>query len=677
MKQSRYRYKEVVAVLCIAAFLFGGCGRDAAGTAASANGQEPEAEQSGSGNSAGAENDTEDRTGDTTERGTGNGKEQPTAAPEFTATPEPVVRDMRDELAAELEQEVRALYEQQLLLHEAVRTIVAEEIENTSFVTIDPREQFSVTEVLIDEATGNPVVSEGVKEFLKAASEGKSLQEMCHAAVDGSVSQIPDYLAGTLEGSIQDAVTSLIGVDIFTPLSVVSQWMNPDQEPTALLQGIVEEQQKDVGALALFMRQEEIGTADIYKVAQMVYAVEQRTQEISAAQGGIREYPDNASAKLRSLALQFAGTEAQLAAYGEIQLPDAVPELSAEDKRRISGLQSEISAKLEIYEPLYSLSVGNVSANYDVEGFREAQKAAAQAGLVGSMIFGDLVGGLMDESVQTFNGQIQENRRELCDLLTESMEESYVEVVAAQGAFMEQYSILLQAAGAADNELYFADIYLQGHEWEALLKEAAWKYMEALVRYVSDLDSANILYGCILTPQQSNYLFDLQIEIDSIYQALRDTDPAWNELGYSNDELLERWSRLVDCYVESTSFLVERGATMGEAPGFYGNGSGTYDGFRYKVYTKEFAAHSRPVLIVAGDSSYYYDMDGNLICVEGGIDGKVIGRSFYVLAYLSSAEGAGLQPFWNLEPGSEVMTRMDEMSSSAQKWYSYIWSNSQ
>lgn len=197
---------------------------------------------------------------------------------------------MHDELSEELEQSIRELYEQKLVIKEAVRTIVAGEIDCTSFLSVDPREQFSVTEVLIDEATGNPIASEGVREFLRAATEGKSVRDMCQAALDGSVSEIPDYLAGTMESSLQDVVTSLIGIDIFTPVSVISRWVNADQEPIALLQGIVEEQQKDVCALALFMQQEEISAADIYKVAQMVYAVEQRTQEISAAQGGIREY---------------------------------------------------------------------------------------------------------------------------------------------------------------------------------------------------------------------------------------------------------------------------------------------------------------------------------------------------------------------------------------------------
>ncbi len=113
---------------------------------------------------------------------------------------------------------------------------------------------------------------------------------------------------------------------------------------------------------------------------------------------------------------------------------------------------------------------------------------------------------------------------------------------------------------------------------------------------------------------------------------------------------------------------------MGEAPGFYANGSGKYNGFKYQAYTKEFAENSRPLLIVVGGRSYYYDMEGNLIYVSSGPDGNVIGRGLYVLAYLSPAEGAQLQPFWNLEPGSEEMKRMDELSQGAQEFYSYVFS---
>ncbi|MCM1193303.1 MAG: hypothetical protein NC389_12855, partial [Acetatifactor muris] len=423
MKQSRKKYKMMIAATCAAMLLLSACG-----------GEDNNKTVSGTGDStvSGEQEETvpENRDGSAKQNGSGNtgvdaesGSESKLKEP--AATPEPVVREMHGELEAELEEKIKALYEQRLLLQEAVRTIVAEEIEKTSFVTVDPKEQFSVTEVLIDEATGNPVVSEAVKEFLRAGAEGRSIQDMCRAALEGGAAQIPDYLAGTMEGSLQDAVTSLIGIDIFTPISTISQWMNPDQEPTALLQGMVEEQQKDVSALLLFMQQEEIGAADIYKVSQMVQAVGLRTQEIAAARGDSREYVDTVF-RLSGLGDQYAAVEAQLAAYGEMLLPDTMPEYDEEEEKRVGGLQAAVSEKLKQYEALCSFSMGNISANYDVEGFREAQKAASQAGLLGGTLFGDLVGGLMTESEQVFIGQIQENRRTFCDRLTDFMEESYV-----------------------------------------------------------------------------------------------------------------------------------------------------------------------------------------------------------------------------------------------------------
>lgn len=289
MSQKRKRRGITAAVLCMAVMQFSACGStDGQKGAADSSVQESrtETESKESGNAAGAP-DTALKT-ENLPTTTKPPAAVPTTAP--TEAPTPAPRDMRDELAADMEQTIRELYQQRLILKEAVRTIVAQRIENTSFLTVNPRKQFSVTEVLIDGATGNPIVSEGVKEFFRAAAEGKSIQDMCQAALKGGAAQIPDYLTGQVESSLQDAVTSLIGVDIFSPMNLISQWANPNQEPTVLLQGIVQEQKQDVSALVLFLQQEDISTTDIYKVAQIVYATALRDQEISVARGGFREY---------------------------------------------------------------------------------------------------------------------------------------------------------------------------------------------------------------------------------------------------------------------------------------------------------------------------------------------------------------------------------------------------
>ena len=589
----------------------------------------------------------------------------PTEAPTTAPTPAPTPQNRHDELAADMERTVRELYEQKLILREAVRTIVAQRIDSTAILTVDPREKFSVTEVLLDGVSGNPVVSEGIRAFARSAAEGKSIQEMCKSALEGGAAQIPDYLTGKLESSIQDAVTSFIGVDIFAPIEAVSKWTNPKQEPTVLLQGIVEEQQKDVGGLALFLQQEEISTADIYKVAQMVYAVMIRDQEIAAAWGEPRGSSGDAE-KLRRLAEQYAETEARLSAYAGLELPETV----SEDRERISGLQAEAAQALEKYAGLCSLPIGNVAANYDVEGFRETQKQASQQGMIYDSVLGGLMGGAFAESDQVVQDQIQENRYTLCEMLTDTMEESYVETVAAQGRFEEQYRVLGHMAQAQGNEQYFAGLYLEKGDWREELESAAKGYLTSLSKYLSDVDSAAILYNCILTKQQTDYLFNLQLEIDALSKAVGDFE--WYGEGYSNDEILERWSRLVDCYMESVTYIAERGGALGQqTPGFCLGASGKQGGIDYKAYIKELGSKTPIVMIQGGGRTYYYDAEGNLICVDAAYE-RILGRHFYLLSYQSFAQGATRQTSWGSDPGSAEMQKMTQQSVKAQELYKYF-----
>lgn len=593
----------------------------------------------------------------------------PTAVSTAAPTPAPTPQNRHDELAADMERTVRELYEQKLILREAVRTLVAQRIDSTAILTVDPREKFSVTEVLLDGISGNPVVSEGIKAFAQSAAEGKSIKEMCKSALEGGAAQIPDYLSGKLESSIQDAVTSFIGVDIFTPIDMVSKWTNPKQEPTVLLQGIVEEQQKDVGGLALFLRQEEMGTADIYKVAQMVYAVMIRDQEISAARGELRDYSSDAE-KLRRLAEQYAETEAMLSAYAGMELPETVYGPGDGDRERIGGLQAEAAQALEKYAGLCSLPIGNVAANYDVEGFRETQKQASQQGMIYNSVLGGLMGGAFAESDQVVQDQIQENRYTLCEMLTDTMEESYVETVAAQGRFEEQYRVLGHMAQAQGNEQYFVGLYLEKGDWRAELESAAQEYLTALSKYLSDVDSAAILYNCILTKQQIDYLFNLQLEIDALSKVVGDFE--WYGNGYSNDEVLERWSRLVDCYMESVTYIAERGGGLGQqTPGFCLGASGKQGGIDYKAYIKELGSKAPIVMIQGGGRTYYYDVEGNLICVDAAYE-RILGRHFYLLSYQSFAQGATRQTSWDLDPVSAEMQKMTQQSVKAQELYKYF-----
>lgn len=154
-----------------------------------------------------------------------------------------------------------------------------------------------------------------------------------------------------------------------------------------------------------------------------------------------------------------------------------------------------------------------------------------------------------------------------------------------------------------------------------------------------------ILNNTILTSQQADFLFDLQLKIDAIPQIIRDF---------------------------AMTYILERGGAVGgQTPGFCTNGSGKVGGIDYKVYTKEFTAQSRPVMTQGDGRSYYYDMDGYLICVDASYE-RILGRHFSMLSYLSYATGATLQTTWSSEPESPEMRRLNEQSLKAGELYSYF-----
>lgn len=96
----------------------------------------------------------------------------------------------------------------------------------------------------------------------------------------------------------------------------------------------------------------------------------------------------------------------------------------------------------------------------------------------------------------------------------------------------------------------------------------------------------------------------------------------------------------------------------------------------YNVYTKEFAVKSRSVVIEGGGKSYYYDMNGDVMCADASYE-RIIGRSFYILSYQSYAEGAELKTFWEADPSIPELQKMTEQSIEAKELYSHFWGGSQ
>lgn len=51
--------------------------------------------------------------------------------------------------------------------------MAADPLETTSFVTVNPREQFSIADVVLDEVTGKLIIPESAEEMYRSFPEGK------------------------------------------------------------------------------------------------------------------------------------------------------------------------------------------------------------------------------------------------------------------------------------------------------------------------------------------------------------------------------------------------------------------------------------------------------------------------------------------------------------------------
>lgn len=555
--------------------------------------------------------------------------------------PETPPRDIAVDLAAERERQIEALYGQKILLREAVRSVVADFMEGTSFVAVPPREQFSIQEVLVDEVTGNPVLSEGVKTMIQSASEGKSVEDICRDVLQSAGAQIPDYLSGLAEGALQDMVTDVIGVNLFSAVDFVNRWNNADDTPTVLLQSIVDRQRRDVYKLSLFLQEEEINAAEIYKVAQILYSVSMREKEIGDIAGQGSRSVGTAHRTLRLLARQYAAVEAQLLFYTQTRLPEKFTEQAAEGTDRADGLQ-KMQEILQEYKILAETEGGNLSTCYDVEGFQTAQKNVSQTGMVGEVLFGKWLGGVFNESGQIVEDQVQQQRSALCNLLTDYLEEAWAEAAAARGKFVEKYMLLSSMTDMSGDGLYFADLYLEDAVWEEELREAAEAYLDAYTKYAFDLECAYTLYQCFLSAEQAGFLRDLALEREHAAAALG----AFGEReGYSPEEKARRWNLYVSRYAQAVDYIEVRGASKGNTPAFHSNGYiKVYGEGDFRRYTKEFTEDSVTVLIVQRgleysyndepDWRYYYDTQGNVMFTKIGdktvtcLEGEIVAHDY-------------------------------------------------
>lgn len=537
---------------------------------------------------------------------------------------EDITPDADEKISIDIDEKVKKIYLEELELQEAVRTLVAERINATSFIQVDAFEKFNITEALIDKATGNVIVSNGTKAMLSAVSDKKTASEIVEDTLAGAASGVEDYLTGEIQG----AITDMIGVDVFSAVDFVNSWNNAESTPRVLLQNIVNDQQEDVARLVTFLQQEQMNEADILKVSQLMYCMHIREGEISAIQGKSSEDSDEDYSLLRELALRYAGLEAQIKVYDICQSDKENLRISSDESDEIKEFQKKISEIVNGDTELSELEIGNISVNYDVKSFVEAQKSTSQTGVISNLIIGDVLGSMAAEDIQNIESQVQEKRSDLYNKITNFMEESFAEVVNAKVLYDLNTETLKFLANSDEDSHYLVKAYMQDSTYISEYESARQAYIAALEKYYLDLSYAYQFYACVLTQEQAEFLDNLEIEKETVKSCI-DRYDAEMQVGYTKEEKVERYNEIMNLYIDAVDYIQVRGASLGQAPGFHAGATvNKYNGLgECHSYTNgdtiTVIIRLRTGEYIYGDGAgvrCYYDMAGNPIYIRAGSD---------------------------------------------------------
>lgn len=545
--------------------------------------------------------------------------QQPEASEELQIPPGDIAAELR--IAAEAE--VLTLYEERVLIEQAVRTLVVERIESTSFVQVKPRERYQYVEVLIDEATGNPVLSEGIKAMVAAVSENKKTEEILADTITGAASGVSDFLQGEVEG----AVTDVIGIDIFSAADFLNKWTNTENMPVVLLQNIVEDQKADVALLDAFMQLETMSAADIHRIAQVIYRIHIREKEISQITGNTVQDRETDYQILHEQAERCAAIDGKLLMYDAVEYPDEISELTANDIKELAALQEIFEEDLRKLDGLEELSLGNNAIDYDVKGYQVAQQAVEQTGLIANGFLGNLLGGFAGEDIQTVADWVQQARSNLYNALSDYMSDSYCEVIRVKSMLDRHKAKLQWMTEATGDELYVVQNYVNAVSANAVSAEETQELLRqmtaALEKYEFDLSVACTLYECVLSENRTEMLSQLQAEKEAVTSYI-DKSGVARGCGYSQEEMSERYRKLLDQYIEMVDYVqIRGGATGGRTPGFNDvGGINNYGTGKYHAYGNQ-EKITLIVMMLNGQYLYdqntirfYYDCQGNLLCYK-------------------------------------------------------------
>lgn len=325
----------------------------------------------------------------------------------------------------------------------------------------------------------------------------------------------------------------------------------------------------------------------------------------------------------------------------------------------LQAKQNDLIEKIEQESVLYDVKIGGLPLNYDVENFREAEKTSSQISKGMGLIFGNYIGTLLDSDDTSNVSSAEKLRLNLYERISDIIDESYCELASAKVVFDGSFSFYKKLSELNEAELLPNAAIIGKCDSDKLLEEEKVLFLNALAKYSFDLSNAYMVYAATLTDNENAYLEEIQYQLSCFSNILSRYDFSDTKYGYSDDEKVERYKRVLSFYTKNVEELCLRNADKGT------KNQGEY--IQYGVRTIQGYTNKGKAILLYENTTFgqlrmkcFYDADGNVIEIVFGEkvflvrDGKVV---YYDANNITYSE-AELQTF--VDSASELKELYDK-----------------
>lgn len=429
------------------------------------------------------------------------------------------------------EAEIRNHYVAKKEYEELIRAMLLGNLESAKYIELEEDEEDTnyrkmITDAIVADGIEGAILSESVKSVIDGVCEKKSIDEIMQETANGLIESAQNEVKSAIQETLDSGLTGIKELKLFEAVAWIDEFLNVDDTPVGLLNGMVELQRADVEALTALLLQEDFYNGDLLYLSALYKRLCSRQNEIILAGGNAQKLEQEIA--LDELIGKWNHENSMILAL------DAL--------REESGYEISSECRQNVFD-FRNFNVQGLQACYDVAGYKAEQKSTEQAGIISQKMFGGLLGTMVNDDLENSQETIQQEKIKFYGLLENSLADSYLEVCRAKNNFDILY-------GAEFKEIIETQDNMSAVDEEQIYGAVA-ALLDAVSRYSSDLKTAILFWENTLSENETNYLGTLKYQLDQCYALLNEgMEIGILPGGYSIEEQNARYISLMDAYVD-------------------------------------------------------------------------------------------------------------------------------